>query len=266
MKRKGAMVTRRSTKRQSTDAPKKHNIFIETPISIAISHVDSLLDRIRQDKLKSMDESHLAQLRKLPAADLKRVGGQYVTTLEGMKRAVAGDAYDREVYSNFTKDQMKVAVEYLKALKALKHDESSNGKMSLRVKGATRQKKHKEPEQIVAKVLYLAKDEETGLTSENPAKLVGASEMWIYNTKLRKLGMYIAATPDGLSAKGTTVLNYNEKESFTKTLRKPEIQMRQFVAGGTISWMRAFWKSIKSVPQNISPRLSRETIIVKTHS
>lgn len=232
-------------------------------------HVDSLLDRIRHNKLKTFDAANLEQLRKLNAIDLKELNRQYQRCLEDFKAAIKGDEFCTEAYSNFTKPQLKVAVEVLKNLKALKPDAKQTGKKIRLGSHTPRRKKEKPPEEIVKKVLYLEKDTETGVTSRKPTELIGASQLWVYNAKTRKLGCYFSKNGDGLSVKGTTILGYDEKRSNVKMLRKPKQQLRDFLTGQlcfdeeTDNWMWQFWTRIRAVSQPISPRLSRETILLK---
>jgi len=223
-------------------------------MSLAIAHVDSLLERIAQNKIKAFDETNIASLASLPTEEIKKLNKQYATTVLGMKDALGGDAYCIEAYRNFTKPQLKVAVEHFKFIKSMKHNESSS---KLRSK-IVRQKKQKAPILVVKKVLYMDKDPETGVQGIQPVALVGAQQLWIYNTKTRKLGCYYAKNDAGLTAKGTTILNYHEEKSTVKTLRKPKEQLWKFMSSGL-----KFWESIKAVPQKISPRLNRETLILK---
>ena len=230
-------------------------------LTLALTHVDALLERIRTRKLKAFDASLLEQLRKLSKEDLKHLKAQYVRSYEDIKAAYGGDEFFIEAYSNFEKPQMKVALVLFKELKSLKHDDSATGKMRIGNHNP-RKKKQKAPEEIVKKVLFLEKDKETGISSLMPTVLVNAKELWVYNTKTRKLGCYYAKSEAGLSAKGTTVLNYDEKRSTTKTIRKPKQQIHDFISKSPPN-MHKFWDGIRAVPQEISPRLSRDTLILR---
>lgn len=221
-------------------------------------HVDTLLERIRSRKLKAFEPSLIEQLRKLSKQELKILNGQYNRTYEDLKSALGGDAFFIEAYSNYDKAQLKIAFALFKSIRALKHDDAAKGRFS----NGTRKRKEKPPEQIVKKVLFLEKDNEIGISSLKPTELVGAAKLWVYNTKTRKLGCYRAKNDAGLSAKGTTILNYDEKQSTTKTIRKPKAQVNAFIAKSPIE-MQKFWDAIRAVPQEISPRLNRETLILR---
>ena len=224
-------------------------------IGLALDYIDGLLERIRLGKLKKFDETCIVQLRKLDKKQLATVNSRFTLAIEDIGAALAKDKFCMEAYSNYTKEQMKLVLVYLKAVKVLKPDKNANGKIRAIVH---RRKKQKSPEAIVKRVLYMERDPETRQISIHPRELVGASELWIFNTKTRKLGCYYAKNESGLSAKGTTILDYDEKCSTTKTIRKPQQQVADFMKAGV-----KYWNSIKAVPQEISPRMNRETLILR---
>jgi hypothetical protein len=224
------------------------------PIALGITFVDTLLDKIVLNKIKNFDTANIEQLRKLTIKEIKVVFAHCERTLLDFKEALSGDTFLIEAYSNFNKPQMKLAVEYLKHIHKLKPDESVGGR-KIRLRQQT--KKQKPPEQLVLKVLYLEHDKETDLNSLKPEVIIRCKEMWVYNTKTRKLGCYYTKTDAGLSVKGTTVLNYNIKLSMTKTIRRPKLQLHDFMAN------QSYWDEIRAVPQKITPRLNRTTLILK---
>ena len=241
--------------RQKAKTKQKQWDFKETdsPVSLALVYIDGILDRIRLRKQKRFDETNINQLRKLTAAQLAELNKRLKVTFDGVKAAVENDPFCLECYSNYETDQLKIVLEYIKAIKTLKPDANANGKIR-----AVRQHKKRSPDVVVKKVLYLVSDPETQQTSIHPRELVGAKEMWTYNTKTRKLGCYYAKNEGGLSAKGTTILDYDTKRSTTKTIRKPTQQVQGFILAG-----KKYWDSIKAVAQEIPPRLSRETMILR---
>ena len=101
-----------------------------------------------------------------------------------------------------------------------------------------------------------------GLASQNPATIIGAKEVWVYNTKTRKLGKYVALDESGLDVKGTTILNFIEKDSVEKTLRKPEAQLKEFKAAGKVA-LRKFLANINAVDVKLKGRMNENIIILK---
>ena len=102
--------------------------------------------------------------------------------------------------------------------------------------------------------------------------IIGATEVWVFNTKTRKLGKYVAMNTDpkglaregtGLTVKGTTILGFNEEQSVQKTLRKPDEQLREFAKSGKVK-LRKFLEDIKTTDIKLTGRVNNETIILKT--
>lgn len=250
-------MTKRRKAATKTKEPKTAGPTVkspDSPLCLALCHVDTLLDRIRTNKIKAYDEANIASLRSLAQAEIKLLNRQYESTLNDLKEAVAGDAYYIEAYSNFNKAQLKLALEYIKHLKSLKHDDAQ-GKIR---KKSERKKKIKPPADIVRKLLYLTKDPETGVESAEPTTIVGAQQLWVYNAKTRRLGCYYAKHESGLTVKGTTIIDYDEERSTFKTLRKPKEQIWKFMSTGF-----KFWDAIRSTPQKMPKQMTRDCVIVK---
>jgi len=164
----------------------------------------------------------------------------------------------REGYSHLTK---KDAATYLEALETLQ------GACDLVIDAAkaTRKPRKKAPpskEKLIAKLKYLERDDKLQLVSVNPLDVLDAKEVWVYNTKTRKLGKYIADDHATIQVKGTTLLHYDEKNSVQKTLRKPDETLKSFKKAGKVQ-LRKFMDEIKTTDIKLNGRLNSDTIILK---
>jgi hypothetical protein len=133
------------------------------------------------------------------------------------------------------------------------------------VKKATKKarvKKAPSKEKVIARLKYAKTHTELKIVSINPAEIVGATELWIYNTKYRKLGKYIAETYKTLSVKGTSIINFDESKSVCKTLRKPEEQLREFAKAGKVQ-LRKFLDDIKATESRLNGRMNAEIVLLK---
>ena len=133
-------------------------------------------------------------------------------------------------------------------------------------------KRRRDKEKMVSKLKFRVNDEKFQLASINPQEIIGASELWVFNIKTRKLGRYVVKTIDpllqrregsGLSVKGTTIQSYNEDESIQKTLRKPEEKLKEFKEAGKIK-VKKFLDEINAVDIKLNGRINPETILLKT--
>jgi len=87
-------------------------------------------------------------------------------------------------------------------------------------------------------------------------------QLWVYNTKTRKMGCYHADDAGGLSLKGTSLLNYNETKSIQKRLRKPEVTLPEVINGGKV-YLRNVIENIRAVDSGLTGRLNDDTILLK---
>jgi hypothetical protein len=138
---------------------------------------------------------------------------------------------------------------------------------------APRKSKPKSATKLVEKLKFLKVDEKFKLASVSPDQIIGASELWVFNVKTRKLGKYVASNIDpqgmgrdgsGLSVKGTTILGFNEAESIQKTLRKPVDQLKDFKSAGKVK-LRKFLEDIPTTDTKLNGRCNPETILLKVN-
>ena len=110
-----------------------------------------------------------------------------------------------------------------------------------------------------------------GIASITPTDVVYANEVWIYNTKSRKIGVYHASNKDpkalgregaGLMVKGTTLQNFDEKMSIQKTLRKPAEQIKNWTGNAKTKFNKAF-DEVKTTPTKLNGRINDTTIILR---
>ena len=165
----------------------------------------------------------------------------------------------KEAYSNFTKVQLKKLVAYcdqviLDGMK-LAGDSVKSRK--------PRKRKAKSAEQIVAKMNYAKDFAELKLVSVDPKTIVGANQLWVYNTKTRKLGCYNAEDAAGLSIKGSTIQNFAESKSIQKTLRKPGVTLPEVLKGGKVA-LRSILTDIRAAEGVLTGRINNDTILLRT--
>jgi hypothetical protein len=164
----------------------------------------------------------------------------------------------KEAYSHLSKANLKKITlfysEILSACDMLAQEAKVNKK--------PRAKKAVPAEKLVAKLKYAKQNDPLKLVSINPADIIGAKELWIFNIKTRKLGKYVANEYMELGVKGTSITGYNENQSVQKTLRKPEDQLKEFKAAGKVA-LRKFLEDIKAVDIKLNGRINEDTILLK---
>lgn len=124
-------------------------------------------------------------------------------------------------------------------------------------------------EKLVSKVKYQKqfKDDaaKIDLVSIHPSKIVGATEVWAYDTAKRKIHYYVADSHVGtLSIKGATIMGFDSTQSGMKTLRKPGEQLKKLIGAGKPA-TRKFFKEISAVQAQVKGRTNENLIILKAY-
>ena len=168
-------------------------------------------------------------------------------------------------------DDLKDAYAYMKAADYKRYDAfydklfadltAYNQTKKATKKAAVRKPPQKE--KLVRGLKYLKQDAGMKLVSINPVDIVGAEQLWVYNVKNRKLGRYVAEDQGGvLGVKGTSITGFNESKSTQKTLRKPEEQIKAFLASNKVE-LRKFLENIKTTEIALNGRINADTILLK---
>jgi len=186
----------------------------------------------------------------------KRIGEFYVGQLEEIREAIQGnDEQLNEGYSFLNKRELKKFAELLESI----INDCNQQVQTAKANRAPRKRKPQPPSKIVSKMKFMKDFAEFNLKSIKPETIVGSSEVWVYNTKYRKVTVYKAIN-DVLTVKGTTLIGFDIKESQTMMLRKPA----EFFKGLTIGKrpLNAAFKKLTTKPSTPNGRINEECIIL----
>lgn len=164
-----------------------------------------------------------------------------------------------EGYSHMKPANIKKFIEFLSKI----IDDASTWSSNQKTVRKTRVKKPPSVEKQVSKLNFAKEDKEFKLVSINPALIVGANQLWVFNTKYRMLTRYDAVGPAGLSVKGSTVQGYDEQSSVRKKIRKPENVLPNVLSGG-IRVLKKIFEQINTKEMPINGRINSETILLRT--
>lgn len=198
----------------------------------------------------------------LPAQYVKPIVEWAEKKLEEPKEVLLGK--DKELvegWSNFTTAKLKKYVSFIENMIADANKfadfKKANRKVSVR--------KTKPAGEIVAKMKFLKENEEFGLKSISAPSIVGAEQLWVFNVKTKKLGVYYASGPTGLTVKGTSIVNYDPETSIQKTLRKPKDILPKCIEAGKLA-LRKILPDINSKSASMNGRINADTILLKVVS
>jgi len=186
----------------------------------------------------------------------KRIGELFVNTAKEIREAIEGeDEQLVEGYSHFTKRELKKFLEFVDNIIS----DCNQMVQTAKANRAPRKRKEVSPTKQVARMKFMREFAELNLKSVNPTNIIGSTEVWFYNTKYRRIGVY-RAEGTTLSVKGTTIIGFDIKESKAFTLRKPE-EFFKGLSMGKRALTNAM-KTLKTKPSAPNGRINEETILI----
>jgi hypothetical protein len=197
--------------------------------------------------------------KEIPAAYCTAIIARYTPWLGELIEALEGkDDQLKEAYGHLTKKQLRDRVEWFNKL--IEDAERYAG-----VAKKTRAPRKPRPVSVEKKLKnlkYQKEDNTFKIASVNPEKIIGAQELWTFNTKYKTLTVFRAIDRGGLQVKGTAIINYDEKNSVTKrTGRKPEEYVKRVLDGGKIV-LRKIMDELKG-DAPLAYRINENTILLK---
>jgi hypothetical protein len=209
---------------------------------------------------KAFKVLNLLKAKQAKAAHARIIRDFYSRNLTELLELASGKADEqlKEGYSHRSKKQIKSFIAFLQEIESACNMLMQEAKVNKK----PRAKKAVSKDKIIAKLKYKKSDEPLKLVSINPADIIGAQELWIFNSKTRKLGKYVAAEFQELGIKGTTITGFSEMKSVQKTLRKPAEQLKAFKEAGKVV-LRKFLEDINAVDTKMNGRINEEIMLLK---
>lgn len=221
------------------------------------AEIDNEIDQFVKQKSSEFSTKNYLLKNTVSGAVSKRIGEFYKSLQRELTEALGGNCDQlNEGYSHFSKSQLKKFLAFVDGIILDCQQMVADSKVR-----KPRTIKAKPAGVVVAKMKYQVKNDEFGMKSCNPADIVGSTELWVFNTKYRRVTVYRANKGETLSVRGTTILNFDLSASETKTLRKPAEFFA--VAGVTKRPLNAAMNAIKTKGVTPNGRISEETILLK---
>ena len=178
---------------------------------------------------------------------------------EEMQEMIAGDDDDlNEGYSFLTKPRKKKLV----ALYANILSDCQEWQKDCRGKRKARKRKVKTPKELVKALKFKKSDEDFGIESVKPADIIGASQVWVFDTKTRFMHKYISDV--GMTVKGSTLKEFDPAQSHKKKIRESycEQVLDDVVNGGKVK-LRKSIAGIAAKEVAVTGRIGKEMVIVR---
>jgi hypothetical protein len=209
---------------------------------------------------KAFKVTNLLRGKGAKAAHARFIKAYFKRGHEELLELASGNADEqlREAYSHNSRKNVKKLIEFYDSVMTACDQIAAEAKLTKK----PRAKKIVPAEKLVAKLKFKASDDKLGITSVPPAQVVGAQGAVVYNTKTRKIGIYVSLNSSGLIVKGTSIGNFTEK-STQKTLRKPDVQLKEFKDQNTQKRIETWFKNIKATEVALNGRINADIMILK---
>ncbi len=194
------------------------------------------------------------------AAQARYIKGFFARGLAELQELSSGNADEqlKEGYKFASRKNVKKLIEFYESIAQACEQIAAEAKVMKK----PRAKKVKPAEELVKKIKFKMTDDKLGVTSVPAAGLIGAQAAIVYNSKTRKIGMYISKTSAGLNVKGTSIIDFTEK-SVQKTLRKPVEQLKDFKLQNTQRRVETWLSAIKATDTMLNGRMNQDIMILK---
>lgn len=223
--------------------------------------IDEFLANVDRPKKHEWTAKQYFSDIKLKHVHAKRIAEHYPRHVAELEEVLKGECEQlNEGYSFLSKKQIKAYINFLKSIIEDAKERYEIAKQISRQNRKPRTRKTKSPLQQTAKIKYLREHE--NLKSIPPTEIIGATQLWIYNVKYRTLGVYYCTNAHGFSMKGTTILNFDTKESKAKKLRKPDQIIPKVLEGGKVQ-LRRVLENIRAKEKSLTGRINSDTILLR---
>ena len=253
--KKAKKVNAPSIQDRITAKVNEHILFIEE------SWEDGIIERKEKHPAPAIKDYLATQ--EVPPSTVGRIVEHFEAQLAEITEAKAKNADEDlvEAYAHIKPADLKRYVTFYKALLA----DMNMYKEEKKVARAPRKRKTQTKSKQVANMKYMKKHDGLKLVSINPEDVIDCKELWVYQTKYRKLGKFVAESHSTLAVKGTTIVGFDINGSVQKTLRKPAEQLAEFKKAGKVK-LRTFMDEIKAVDIKLTGRINKDTILLKAVS
>ena len=231
--------------------------FTPNPSGAFIAEVEQLIDD-QSEHLTGFYE--WLKNRSAKPTDVRAVMEYYSRWLEDLVEAADrnADAQLKEGYAYLGKKGLKDRTQLFQGIIADCESYLSNSRKSVVRK--PRKTKPKTADKVVSKLKFQKEHDELKIVSIDPTKIVGARELWVFNTKYNVLSHYWSE--HGIGVKGTTLQGIDAGRSKQKKLRKPADTLPLITGGTPKSAERAF-ENLKTKEASTNGRINEFTVILR---
>ena len=220
--------------------------------------IDKWMEGIYDKKLVKFPTYSLFQLHNLKGSAVGIFKEQIMMEYDLIK-----DAYDKtceqavEAYSHVKKGDKKKMLTLMEGVFEDLERVKSSAKST-----RTANKKPRAKEDQVKRLKYLKEDVDSKVVSIAPEYIPTRGKLYMYNVKTRKLTEFTTNSTNGFEVKGSTLHNWDEKNSRITTLRKPDEVLPQ-ILNKTEKQIDNLWNKFTTKIGVPTGRINKDTILLR---
>lgn len=162
-----------------------------------------------------------------------------------------------EAYSHVSKTKLKKVINFISKI----IDDTNIWKANKKQIRKPRKKKTQSVDKQINKLKYMKEFSKYKLVSISPDQIIGASQLWVFNTKYNYLTCYNSSSV--FQVNGTTLQNIDLTTSIRKKCRKPEEILPRLLTGGKVI-LKKIMNELSTKPIEVNGRINEDCILLKS--
>ena len=252
----------RSTEEKKEERPAAEKPSIQDRIrerqNELIGDLEQVMDQHLLGEIKEFDAYEFCQKAGIPSQHATKMAAYYAGQYEELEQVLDGkDSQLKEGYASYGKKWVKARHEFVEKMMTDLLRYAGNAKK-------LRTPRKKKPQSVEKKLKYFKYQKEfqdMKLASAPPEQVVGAQELWTYNTKYKTITVFRAIDRGGLDVKRSSIVNYDERITHTyRTGRQAEKIVQSVMTGGKLI-LRKVTDDMKVT--TLQDRINENTILLR---
>ena len=203
------------------------------------------------------------QANSIPAAYATNIVNKLSPVLSELIEAYDGKCEQlKEGYRHLKKSEIKNLISFYNTLIEDAERYSSNTKKV----NKSRKPRTVSVEKKIKNLKFQKEDASLKIVSVAPEKIIGSMELWTYNTKYKVLTRFVALDRGGLQIKGTSITNYDENNSISRSIgrKAPDEFLKRVLEGGKLVLRKVLDEFKTEKP--LAYRINENTILLRVIS
>lgn len=237
---------------------------------VKLPSVDNKIEAIMQNIEDSIDAFHktgsfnYSLYNDIKSYEIKSPSVQIIYTnllprIQQIVEAVDSPKSDiKEYFTSYTKGQFAKLVDFYRMLDT----DCKKALLATKIIRKNRKKKTISSEKVLKSFKYQKEDKTLKTVSIDPSRIINSSTLVTFNTKYKRMAVFVAKEGEKLSVKGTSIINYDESKSGMKRVKKSEEAISSILSGTPNSILKTFskLKNDSTVPTN---RINEDTLLLR---